>query len=134
MPPSRPSTRLPPVPPSAPLSPRLPLLLLAALATAVEVPVATRVVSLAQKSRILISAFLFPIVEGPRLTRVRLAFRDRGAGSDRNQARSTDEPARDGPRGGYGARVRGGEWKHIHISALVPLRAFGANSQKNDEY
>jgi plasminogen activator inhibitor 1 RNA-binding protein len=36
------------------------------------------------------------------------AFRDRGAGSDRNHQRSTDEPSRDGPRGGYGARVRGG--------------------------
>lgn len=36
------------------------------------------------------------------------AFRDRGAGSNRNQQRSTDEAPRDGPRGGYGARVRGG--------------------------
>ncbi|KAK2590117.1 hypothetical protein QQS21_012208 [Conoideocrella luteorostrata] len=36
------------------------------------------------------------------------AFRDRGAGSDRNHARSTDEAPRDGQRGGYGARVRGG--------------------------
>ncbi|KAH7329354.1 hypothetical protein B0I35DRAFT_42915 [Stachybotrys elegans] len=36
------------------------------------------------------------------------AFRDRGAGSDRNHARSTEEPARGGPRGGYGARGRGG--------------------------
>ncbi|POR38743.1 Uncharacterized protein TPAR_01059 [Tolypocladium paradoxum] len=36
------------------------------------------------------------------------AFRDRGAGSDRNQGRSTEEAPRDGPRGGYGARVRGG--------------------------
>lgn len=36
------------------------------------------------------------------------AFRDRGAGSTRNQGRSTDEVQRDGPRGGAGARVRGG--------------------------
>ncbi|KHN99649.1 elicitor protein [Metarhizium album ARSEF 1941] len=36
------------------------------------------------------------------------AFRDRGAGSDRNHARPTDEAPRDGPRGGYGARLRGG--------------------------
>ncbi|KAI9166625.1 RGG repeats nuclear RNA binding protein B [Paramyrothecium foliicola] len=36
------------------------------------------------------------------------AFRDRGAGSDRNHQKSTDEAPRDGPRGGYGARVRGG--------------------------
>ncbi|KJZ72954.1 hypothetical protein HIM_07717 [Hirsutella minnesotensis 3608] len=35
------------------------------------------------------------------------AFRDRGAGSDRNHGRSTEETPRDGPRGGYGARVRG---------------------------
>ncbi|KAK2935497.1 Hyaluronan/mRNA-binding protein [Fusarium oxysporum f. sp. vasinfectum] len=36
------------------------------------------------------------------------AFRDRGAGSNRNQNRSTEEAPRDGPRGGAGARVRGG--------------------------
>jgi len=36
------------------------------------------------------------------------AFRDRAAGSERNQGRSTEEAGRDGPRGGYGARVRGG--------------------------
>lgn len=36
------------------------------------------------------------------------AFRDRGAGSDRNAARSTEEGARGGARGGAGARVRGG--------------------------
>ncbi|PNY23857.1 Uncharacterized protein TCAP_06197 [Tolypocladium capitatum] len=36
------------------------------------------------------------------------AFRDRGAGSDRNHGRSTEEAPRDGPRSGYGARVRGG--------------------------
>ncbi|KAF6826484.1 elicitor protein [Colletotrichum musicola] len=36
------------------------------------------------------------------------AFRDRGAGSDRNRGKTTEEPARGGPRGGYGARVRGG--------------------------
>ncbi|KAH7170230.1 hypothetical protein EDB81DRAFT_774789 [Dactylonectria macrodidyma] len=36
------------------------------------------------------------------------AFRDRAAGSDRNQGRSTDEAARGDRRGGYGARVRGG--------------------------
>ncbi|KAH8738069.1 hypothetical protein BGZ61DRAFT_27422 [Ilyonectria robusta] len=36
------------------------------------------------------------------------AFRDRAAGSDRNQGRSTEEPARGDRRGGYGARVRGG--------------------------
>ncbi|PHH83580.1 hypothetical protein CDD82_6608 [Ophiocordyceps australis] len=36
------------------------------------------------------------------------AFRDRGAGSDRNHGRSTEEVPRDVPRGGYGARVRGG--------------------------
>lgn len=35
------------------------------------------------------------------------AFRDRGAGSDHNHARSTEEAPRDGPRGGQGARVRG---------------------------
>lgn len=38
----------------------------------------------------------------------RLAFRDRAAGSDRNHGRSTDETPREGARGGYGARVRGG--------------------------
>lgn len=38
-----------------------------------------------------------------------IAFRDRGAGSDRNHARSTEEPPRGGPRGGYGARGRGGK-------------------------
>ena len=38
----------------------------------------------------------------------RPAFRDRGAGSRSNQQKSTDEAPRDGPRGGYGARVRGG--------------------------
>ncbi|KAK1520207.1 hypothetical protein CPAR01_15258 [Colletotrichum paranaense] len=37
-----------------------------------------------------------------------IAFRDRGAGSDRNRGKTTDEPARGGPRGGYGARARGG--------------------------
>ncbi|KAK1983743.1 hypothetical protein LZ30DRAFT_687433 [Colletotrichum cereale] len=36
------------------------------------------------------------------------AFRDRGAGSDRNRGKTTEEPARGGPRGGYGARARGG--------------------------
>ncbi|KAM5366714.1 hypothetical protein ACJZ2D_010390 [Fusarium nematophilum] len=36
------------------------------------------------------------------------AFRDRGAGSDRNHGRSTEESPRSGPRGGAGARVRGG--------------------------
>ncbi|TDZ24153.1 Suppressor protein STM1 [Colletotrichum sidae] len=36
------------------------------------------------------------------------AFRDRGAGSDRNRGKATDEAARGGPRGGAGARVRGG--------------------------
>ncbi|EQL01003.1 elicitor protein [Ophiocordyceps sinensis CO18] len=36
------------------------------------------------------------------------AFRDRGAGSDRNHGRSTEEAPSDGPRSGYGARVRGG--------------------------
>lgn len=36
------------------------------------------------------------------------AFRDRNAGSSRNAARSTEETPRDGPRGGAGARVRGG--------------------------
>ena len=38
-----------------------------------------------------------------------LAFRDRGAGSDRNHARSTEESARGSGRGGAGARVRGGK-------------------------
>ncbi|UKZ51551.1 hypothetical protein TrVGV298_005311 [Trichoderma virens] len=36
------------------------------------------------------------------------AFRDRAAGRERNQGRSTEETPRDGPRGGQGARVRGG--------------------------
>lgn len=37
------------------------------------------------------------------------AFRDRGAGSDRNHGRSTEEQSGPrGPRGGAGARVRGG--------------------------
>ncbi|PKS11904.1 hypothetical protein jhhlp_001198 [Lomentospora prolificans] len=36
------------------------------------------------------------------------AFRDRGAGSDRNRTRGTDDGTRGAPRGGYGARVRGG--------------------------
>ncbi|CEJ81983.1 Putative Elicitor protein [[Torrubiella] hemipterigena] len=36
------------------------------------------------------------------------AFRDRNAGSSRNQGKSTEETPRDGPRGGAGARVRGG--------------------------
>ncbi|KAM3505986.1 hypothetical protein MY10362_002632 [Beauveria mimosiformis] len=36
------------------------------------------------------------------------AFRDRNAGSSRNQARSTDEAPREGARGGAGARGRGG--------------------------
>ncbi|KEY65797.1 hypothetical protein S7711_07181 [Stachybotrys chartarum IBT 7711] len=36
------------------------------------------------------------------------AFRDRGAGSDRNHARPTEEPPRGGARGGFGARGRGG--------------------------
>ncbi|KAE9568812.1 RGG repeats nuclear RNA binding protein B [Colletotrichum fructicola] len=36
------------------------------------------------------------------------AFRDRGAGSDRNRGKTTEESARGGSRGGYGARVRGG--------------------------
>lgn len=38
------------------------------------------------------------------------AFRDRGAGSDRNHARSTEEAARGSGRGGAGARVRGGKF------------------------
>ncbi|KAM0263054.1 hypothetical protein ACHAQJ_001433 [Trichoderma viride] len=36
------------------------------------------------------------------------AFRDRAAGRERNQGRSTEETPRDAPRGGQGARVRGG--------------------------
>ncbi|KAL7792526.1 hypothetical protein V8C37DRAFT_126993 [Trichoderma ceciliae] len=36
------------------------------------------------------------------------AFRDRAAGRERNQGRPTEETPRDGPRGGQGARVRGG--------------------------
>lgn len=36
------------------------------------------------------------------------AFRDRGAGSDRNRGKNTDEATQSGPRGGVGARVRGG--------------------------
>lgn len=43
------------------------------------------------------------------LITVNAAFRDRGAGRERNQTRPTDEAPRDGPRGGQGARVRGGE-------------------------
>lgn len=35
------------------------------------------------------------------------AFRDRNAGSDRNRGKPTEESARGGPRGGYGARGRG---------------------------
>ena len=37
------------------------------------------------------------------------AFRDRNVGSDRNYGRSTEERTFDGPRGGAGARVRGGK-------------------------
>lgn len=56
------------------------------------------------------------------------AFRDRGAGSDRNHQRSTDENPRGGGRGGYGARVRGGRGgrhprerddRHPHKSGVV---------------
>ncbi|KAM7186904.1 hypothetical protein V8F20_011185 [Naviculisporaceae sp. PSN 640] len=36
------------------------------------------------------------------------AFRDRNAGSDRNRGKSTEESSRGGPRGGPGARGRGG--------------------------
>lgn len=39
-----------------------------------------------------------------------LAFRDRGAGVDRNRTRTTDDGTRGSSRGGgYGARVRGGK-------------------------
>lgn len=48
------------------------------------------------------------------------AFRDRAAGSDRNQGRSTEEAPRDGPRGGYGARVRGGKSFRAIINASRP--------------
>ncbi|PTB75749.1 hypothetical protein M440DRAFT_1439421 [Trichoderma longibrachiatum ATCC 18648] len=56
------------------------------------------------------------------------AFRDRGAGRERNQTRPTDEAPRDGPRGGQGARVRGGRGgrfprerddRHPHKSGVV---------------
>jgi plasminogen activator inhibitor 1 RNA-binding protein len=40
--------------------------------------------------------------------RASTAFRDRGAGSARNQGRSTEEAPREAPRGGAAARVRGG--------------------------
>ncbi|KAK5663878.1 hypothetical protein OQA88_84 [Cercophora sp. LCS_1] len=36
------------------------------------------------------------------------AFRDRNAGHDRNRGKPTDEARAGGPRGGYGARSRGG--------------------------
>ena len=36
------------------------------------------------------------------------AFRDRQAGSDRNRGKPTDEAPRSSPRGGFGARGRGG--------------------------
>lgn len=48
-----------------------------------------------------------------------LAFRDRGAGSSRNQAKSTDEVPREGARGGSGARVRGGKFP-MHCSSRMP--------------
>lgn len=54
MSPSRPSTRPRPVPPSATRSPRLLLLPLAALATAAEVPVETKVVSCIRYGRVFI--------------------------------------------------------------------------------
>ncbi|KAM0278317.1 hypothetical protein ACHAQH_005236 [Verticillium albo-atrum] len=38
------------------------------------------------------------------------AFRDRNTGSDRNRGRSTEEAAKGGARGGFGARGRGGKW------------------------
>lgn len=50
----------------------------------------------------------------PVLTVALTAFRDRGAGRDRNQGRSTDEAPREGARGGFGARVRGGK---LHTAA-----------------
>jgi plasminogen activator inhibitor 1 RNA-binding protein len=58
------------------------------------------------------------------------AFRDRAAGSNRNQQRSTDEAPRDGPRGGAGARVRGGRGgrhprerddRHAHKSGAAAI-------------
>ncbi|KND88011.1 hypothetical protein TOPH_07388 [Tolypocladium ophioglossoides CBS 100239] len=45
------------------------------------------------------------------------AFRDRGVGSDRNHGRSTEEAPRNGPRGGYGARVRGGKPFRVIIAS-----------------
>jgi hypothetical protein len=45
---------------------------------------------------------------------LRLAFRDRNAGSDRNRGKYTEEGSRGGSRGGYGARVRGGK------SSIIP--------------
>lgn len=44
-----------------------------------------------------------------------IAFRDRAAGSNRNQAKSTDEAPREGARGGSGARVRGGKSNHWNL-------------------
>ncbi|KAK1598667.1 uncharacterized protein LY79DRAFT_537801 [Colletotrichum navitas] len=48
------------------------------------------------------------------------AFRDRGAGSDRNRGKTTEEPARGGPRGGYGARARGGSCLPVALLASRP--------------
>jgi hypothetical protein len=95
--PLRPWTRLLRAPPSATPTPRLPSGALALVAVVVVLAV-TRVVS-----RDICSG------EGLRAANLLKAFRDRGAGSDRNAARSTEEGARGGPRGGAGARVRGGE-------------------------
>lgn len=60
------------------------------------------------------------------------AFRDRGAGSARNQARSTEEAPRDGPRGGAGARVRGGRGarRMNDRDDRHPVRAQGGGSDK----
>ncbi len=45
-----------------------------------------------------------------------VAFRDRGAGSSRNQAKSTDEAPREGARGGAGARGRGGMYTKAEMA------------------
>jgi len=60
------------------------------------------------------------------------AFRDRGAGSARNQGRSTEETTREGPRGGAGARARGGRGarRTNDRDDRHPVRASGGGSDK----
>lgn len=48
------------------------------------------------------------MINRKRVANIIKAFRDRNAGHSANQRRGTDEAPRGGPRGGRGARQRGG--------------------------